>query len=147
MLAESVAERMKKKGYFANCVCLWVKDTELKSFERQMALKFSTNVSDDIAESAYQLFLENYTWALDIRALGVRVTNLSDGALQCDLFGKSSNLEKKQKLESAIESLRGRFGYNIIRRGNILGSSSLSDLNPHSDVHIIHPVGFFKSQA
>lgn len=144
MLAESVAERMKKKGYFASCVCLWVKDTELKSFERQMALKFSTNVSDDIAESAYQLFLENYTWDLDIRALGVRVTNLSDGALQCDLFGKSSNLEKKQKLESTIESLRGRFGYNIIRRGNILSSASLSTLNPHSDVHIIHPIGFFK---
>lgn len=146
LLSESVAERMKKKGYYASSISVWIKDTNLKSFERQMTLPISTNISEDIALNAYKLFVDNYDWNLDIRALGVRVTNLSRGNVQCDLFGKSKNLEKKQKLECAIENLRGRFGYNIIRRGNILSNDSLANLNPHSETHIIHPVGFFKNK-
>lgn len=146
LLSESVAERMKKKGYYANSVSIWIKDTNLKSFERQLTLPTSTNISEDIALSAYKLFVDNYNWQLDIRALGVRASNLSEGTVQCDIFGKSNNLAKKQKLESAIEDLRGRFGYNIIRRGNILKNDSLSSLNPHSEIHIIHPVGFFKAK-
>lgn len=146
LLAESVAERMKKKGYYASSVSIWIKDTQLKSFERQLTLPTSTNISEDIAQSAYKLFVDNYTWDLDIRAIGVRVCNLSEGVVQCDLFGKSNNLAKKQQLECTIENLRDRFGYNIIRRGNILKSDSLSILNPHSETHIIHPVGFFKGK-
>lgn len=145
LLAESVAERMKKKGYYASCVSVWVKDSELKSFDRQSVLSSPTNVSSDIALEAYKLFVDNYKWDLDIRALGVRVTNLTDGCIQCDVFGSSQNLERNQKLENTIENLRERFGYNIIRRGNIMGYDSLSAINPHSETHIIHPVGFFKN--
>lgn len=146
LLAESVAERMKKKGYYANSVSVWIKDENLKSFERQTTLAISTNISEDIALSAYKLFIDNYNWELDIRAIGVRVSNLSEGVVQCDIFGKSTNLAKKQKLECTIENLRGRFGYNIIRRGNILSHDNLATLNPHSETHIIHPVGFFKNK-
>ena len=146
MLAESVSERMKKKNCYATCVALWVKDTNLKSFERKMVIGSPTNVSSDIASSAYKLFLDNYSWELDVRAVGVRVTNLSDGNIQYDMFDTGKKLEKEQKLETTIENLRSRFGYNIIKRGNILENKALSTLNPHSEVHIIHPIGFFKAK-
>ena len=144
LLAESVAERMKKKDAYASCVCLWVKDTNLQSFERQIALNNPTNVSLDIAQHAYRLFLEHYDWSLDVRALGVRVTNLCEGKIQEDIFHIGQNLEKQQKLENTIENLRSRFGYNIIRRANILENENLATLNPTTETHIIHPVGFFK---
>ena len=57
-----------------------------------------------------------------------------------------TKLEKKQNLENTIEKLRERFGYNVIRRGNILMNEKLSGINPHSEIHIIHPVGFFKAK-
>ncbi len=145
LLAESVAERMKKKGYYTTCVSMWVKDTNLQSYERQATIP-TTNVSDDIADTAFKLFKDNYTWDLDVRALGVRVTNLVDGAIQYDIFDNGKKLEKKQKLESAIETLRARYGYNAIRRGNIMENEKLSTLNPHTEVHVIHPVGFFKAK-
>ena len=101
----------------------------------------------DIGALAYKLFLEHYDWNLDIRAVGVRIGNLSqEGNIQYDLFSSVENLERHQKLERTIENLRGRFGYNIIRRGNIMTNANLSILNPHSEVHIIHPVGFFKGK-
>lgn len=146
LLSESVAERMKKKNYYARGVSLWIKDTDLQSFERHLILSTPTNVSEDIATACLRLFRNNFDWNLDIRAIGVRVTHLTDEKIQYDLFHNGDNLIKKQSLESTIENLRARFGYDIIRRGNILAYDGLSGLNPHSEIHIIHPVGFFKAK-
>jgi len=146
MLSESVAERMKKKNFYARGVSLWVKDTKLESFDRHMMLDNPTNVSEDIARSCYDLFKSSFDWSLDVRAIGVRVSHLTDGKIQYDLFKNGNNLEKKQNLENAIEQLRERFGYDIIRRGNILAYDGLSGLNPHSEIHVIHPMGFFKAK-
>ena len=87
MLAESVAERMKEKGVYATTVSLWVKDTELKSFDRQMRVH-PTNLSEDIAKGCYKLFLENFNWQLDVRSLGVRASGILEGEIQYDLFQK-----------------------------------------------------------
>lgn len=144
VLAESVAERMKHKNYYGRTVSVWIKDRNLMSFERQAQLSYPTNVSFDIGKLAYQLFLEHYDWHTDIRAVGVRIAGLTEGKIQCDIFSNDKTLERNQKLETTIESLRERFGYNIIRRGNIMTYSDLSPINPQSDLHIIHPVGFFK---
>ncbi len=146
VLAESVAERMRHKGYYGTTVSLWVKDSELKSFERQVGLKYATNVSVDIADAAYQLFLDNYDWALDVRAVGVRISGLTVGNMQYDLFSSVENIEKNQKLDVTIEKLRERFGYSIIKRGNIMSNEKLSSLSPKTECHIIHPVGFFKAK-
>jgi len=146
MLAESVVERMKRKNFYARGVSVWIKDTNLESFDRQTILDNPTNISEDIAKACYKLFKENFDWHLDVRAIGVRVTHLTDGKIQYDIFRNGNNLEKKQNLESAIEKLRERFGYEIIRRGNILAYDGLSGLNPHSEIHIIHPMGFFKAK-
>ncbi|MBE5736465.1 MAG: DNA polymerase IV [Clostridiales bacterium] len=146
VLAESVAERMAHKGYYGSTVSLWVKDNSLTSFDRQATLSFPTNVSSDIGAKAYELFKACYDWHLPVRAVGVRITSLSHGDLQVDIFSNLSGLEKHQKLERTIETLRARFGYNSIRRGNIMGYEELSNINPHSETHIIHPVGFFKGR-
>ena len=146
ILAESVAERMTKKGYYGTTVSLWVKDNNLESFERQSTLEFPTNVACDIGSKAYELFLACYDWHLSVRSVGVRISNLSKGDIQIDLFSNITGLERHQALERTIECLRSRFGYNIIRRGNILGYEGLADINPHDDLHIIHPVGFFKGK-
>lgn len=146
MLSESVASRMRERGYYARGISLWVKDCELNSFDRQAIMPSITNVSEDIAKGCMELFREHFHWHLDIRALGVRVTHLTDGEYQDDLFHSAEKLKKKQSLEMVIEGLRGRYGYNIIRRGNILSYEELSPLNPHSEIHIIHPKGFFKGK-
>ena len=146
MLSESVAERMRHKGYYGLTVSVWVKDTDLVSFERQAGLDYPTNVSADIGEMAYKLFLQHYDWHLDVRAIGVRIGGLVEGEIQCDIFNRTQIFEKNQKLEETIENLRDRFGYNIIRRGNIMTNEKLSILNPKAEKHIIHPVGFFKGK-
>ena len=146
VLADSVAERMRHKGYYGVTVSLWIKDNSLVSFERQASLRLPTNVSSDIADVAYKLFLEHYDWHLDVRAIGVRISGLTQGNIQYDLFSSVENLERNQKLDVTIENLRGRFGYNIIKRGNIMTNEKLAEISPKEEKHIIHPVGFFKAK-
>ena len=146
MLADSVAERMRHKDYYGSTVSLWVKDNTLVSFERQVSLNIPTNVSMDIAAAAYKLFLEHYDWKLNVRAVGVRISGLTKGNMQYDLFSSVENLEKNQKLDLTIEKLRERFGYSIIKRGNIMSNEQLAELSPKEEKHIIHPVGFFKAK-
>ncbi|MBQ7351741.1 MAG: DNA polymerase IV [Clostridia bacterium] len=146
MLAESVAERMRERGMYGTTVSMWVKDVDLVSFERQATLSTPTNVSSDIGRMAYKLFLEHYNWSKDVRAVGVRISGLCQGVVQCDIFHNMEDLDRNQKLESTIENLRSRFGYNIIRRGDIMSNELLSTLNPTSETHIIHPIGFFKAK-
>ena len=146
MLAESVAERMRHKDYYGCTVSLWVKYNSLISFERQAGLKNPTNVSKDIADTAYSLFLEHYDWKLNVRAVGVRIGGLTRGNIQYDLFSSVENLEKNQKLDLTVEKLRERFGYSIIKRGNIMSNERLAEMSPREEKHIIHPVGFFKAK-
>ena len=145
MLSESVVERMNAKNLYATTISLWVKDTELKSFDRQMHVR-ATNVVEDVANACFELFRIHYDWKLDVRALGVRVSNFTEGKIQYDLFKDRCNLDKNLRLDNVMEDLRSRFGYNIIRRGNILLHTELASLSPKSETHIIHPVGFFKAK-
>ena len=146
VLSESVAERMRHKGYYGVTVSLWVKDNTLQSFERQVSLKSPTNVSSVIAEEAYKLFLEHYDWKLNVRAVGVRISGLTQGNIQCDIFSSVDKTIRNQNLDITIEKLRERFGYSIIKRGNIMTNEKLADLSPKEEKHIIHPVGFFKAK-
>ena len=50
----------------------------------------------DIAAAAYKLFLEHYDWKLNVRAVGVRISGLTKGNMQYDLFSSVENLEKNQ---------------------------------------------------
>ncbi|MBQ9790979.1 MAG: DNA polymerase IV [Clostridia bacterium] len=144
ILAENIAERMHHKNFHCKEVSLYIKDNTLYSFERQKALPTPTNLSSVITKTALEIFKNNYTWSNTIRAIGIRVSGFNDNVVQCNLFTDENLDKKKETLERTIENLRQRFGYNIIKRANIINHKDLVDINPKEDEHIIHPVGFFK---
>ncbi len=142
VLAESVANRMRAHNMYCKGVALWLKDETLNSFERQCTLLSQTNLASDIGKACYKLFKENYDWKFNIRAVGVRAINLSEGVVQCNLFDDPTKQDKMLKLEQTIEKLRDRFGYDIIKRGNVAGDEQFRELNPYSEIHTIHPISY-----
>ena len=144
ILAEKVAERMHHKNLYAKELSLYIKDNTLYSFERQKGLSSPTNLSSDIAKNAVDIFLKHFTWKHTVRAIGIRVSRFCNEPIQYNFFVDTQNIKKKENLEKTIESLRERFGYNIIKRASILEHTDLLDIDPNDATHIIHPVGFFK---
>ncbi len=129
-LADEVAARMRKNGVKGKVVEIWVRNNRLNSFVRQSHLERYTNISDDIAEMAFKLFVENYKWTYPVRSLGVRVNELSseDEPEQLSLFDDTSRHIKKQNMENAIDNIRNRFGNNSINRGIMYTDEMLSGI-------------------
>lgn len=143
ILAESVAERMRKEGFWTREVSLFVKDATLSCKNWQKRLEFATNLASDIAAACIELF-KNYDWETTVRAVGVRVSNWDIGQNQMNLFYDTTKHAKQEKLECVVENLRDRWGYDIIKRGVVVVDKDMQNLNPYSEAHIIHPISFLK---
>lgn len=139
VLAESVSSRLKKHGLFANLAVLHVKDNSLSGFTRQGALP-CTQLSEDIARKAFELFLKNYTWQKDVRALGISVGKFGQAERQLGFFDGRDYMKMRQ-LECAIENLRQRYGHDVIQRGRVFCDKKMIMLNPEKD-NVIHPVSY-----
>ncbi len=142
VLCESVATRLREQGLKGKTVTISVRDVNLNSFTRQQKMKAHSDISSEIHACAMALFLNNYNWLYPIRSLGVSVSDFDvDFCEQYDFSHSVENREKQEKIETAVDSLRRRFGNYCIQRGSQLKKRDLSHFNPH-DEHIIHPIGF-----
>lgn len=144
ILAESVGARLRENGFVAQVVEISVRNNELHSFTRQKKLKVATNITKEIADAAYELFLENYDWKNPIRSLGVRGAELLEEGvpIQLDLFMDNERREKLQRADEAVDSIRKRFGFYSIQRGLMYQDKLLSSVNAKED-HVVHPHGYF----
>jgi len=125
-LADEVATRLRKYGLCACTIQLQIKDTEFKVVSRQKPLANPTALASELAEGAMQLLYASYNGSSPIRMLTVTAANLVEegqAAEQVSFFGEQPiDREKKKNLETAIDSLRGKFGRGMISTGAILGS-------------------------
>lgn len=143
VLAESVARRLREHGVKGRGVSISVRDCELRSFTRQAKMKMYTDVSSEILSAAMALFRANYNWERPLRSIGVTVSDFGSEFLQFDLGGSVEKHEKLEKLETALDDIRRRFGNYAVQRASQLAAKDLSHFNPHDD-HTIHPEGYFK---
>ena len=140
VLAESVTRRMRNLGLKGTTLSIYVRDKELGSFVRQCKLESATNVSGELIKSAMALFVINYDWKMPIRSLGLSVTDFDFDC--CSQFDFSKTVEKREKLEkidTAVDALKDRYGNYCIGHGTVLFDTELSHFNPYDD-HNIHPV-------
>jgi DNA polymerase-4 len=121
-LAESVASRLRLINMKCNTVQVTIKDTELKSIQRQKSLTAPTFVTPEIAGSAVAIIQASWPSGKPIRMLTVTAQNLvpaDRAAAQLELFGEDNveHREKTEQLERAIDKIRGKYGEQSVRRG------------------------------
>ncbi|MBQ3078635.1 MAG: DNA polymerase IV [Clostridia bacterium] len=145
LLSESVAARLRENGFRAKCVSISVRDTGLSVCGCQRTLERPSQLSGEIAEAAFRLFMEKYMDHLPLRSMGVSCARLvsADEPKQMDIFGVSEREIKRENLESAIDSLRTRYGHQVVRRGIVMFDKAFAQINPKEE-QTIHPVGFLK---
>ena len=121
-LTQDIGHRLKKLGLNCMGISICIRNEDLMFKEWQRKLNFATQSPFVIAKLAYDLFLQKYVWNKNIRSVTVRGINLvSDSApIQLDLFKDQDSMDKQTKIDNCIESLRSRFGKEIIRNGVLL---------------------------
>ena len=125
-LAEEIGRRLREKGLLCTTVSVSVKDEELRVSGRQRALSRSTDIGNDIANTALEIISEWWSQGKPIRtitltALGlVRRENLGE---QIDMFSDPDGeltREKKRKSEETVDKIRQKYGRGAIVRGSVL---------------------------
>ena len=125
-LAESVGRRVRASHELAGMVSTEIKYASFQSVSHQTTLEYPSSSTDVIYRTACQLFDELWNGS-PIRLLGVRTSKLVPDTepQQMNLFdyqNASPKSEKQQKLDSALDSLRGKYGKDIVKRGSLLDS-------------------------
>lgn len=143
-LAESVATRLRDNGFKCRTVEITVRDNELYHFSRQKKVTNVTNITSEIADAAFSLFLDNYSWEHPIRSIGIRGCDLvtDDYSEQLSLFSDYAYRQKLMKMDEAVDYIRQRFGYYSVQRGLMYQDRLLANLNAREE-HIVHPHSYF----
>lgn len=145
LLSESVAARLRENHFRCRGVEVSLRDSSLFSFERQCKLSQPTMQEKDIAEAAFQLYKKNYRWSEHLRSVGVRAIDLRPDTepSQISFDFSAEKQEEMERLESAIDGVRNRFGYYSVQRGVMYCDRALSHCDAKGE-HNIHPHGFLQ---
>lgn len=144
LLAESVAARLRQGGFRARCISISARTPDLVTRSHQLALKRPTNLTDEIAAAAMTLFDERFARTLPYRSVGLCCGALTpdDEPVQLDFMGDETQRIRAERLERSIDSLRSRYGHQIIQRGVVLQDAGYAQINPVEE-HTVHPVSLF----
>lgn len=146
LLAESVAARMRGQGLKARCVSVAVRDTSLCWHSCQAALPLPTGVTGEIAREAYRLFLGRFAGLLPFRSLGVACLQLlPEAAPEQLVFGQDvARKLRQERLDRAVDALRGRYGNAAICRGVVMLAPELT-AHPSTEEELLPAAPFFAS--
>lgn len=116
-LAQDIGHKLRVHQKCAEGVAIYIRDNTLYAKQWQKKIVFPTQSPMLIAKSAFELFQHSYNWNNDIRSVTIQAINLSpqDTPHQLDLFMDAEKLEKQEKLDACIESIRSRYGRNAIK--------------------------------
>lgn len=143
VLSESVAARLRASHKRGWVVSMYLRDTELKGFSRQIRLSQPTDLAKVILKNVMYLVRKENLSEICFRGGGVSVSDLCDSQKfeQLDLFSNPNDLMKQRIEEELIETIRQKYGYKSCSYASVKVDADLCDFNPQGD-HIIHPVGF-----
>ena len=144
LLAESVCARMRELVSRCTVVEIYVRDTQLNSIVRQRKLQAPSCSSQELAETGLDIFRRNYRWDRPVRSIGLRGAGLveAQGTVQLSLYTEDQKRDKWDRIDTAVDHLRQRYGYMSVRRALMDSDPLLGHINV-KDGHTVHPVGYF----
>lgn len=121
-LCDSVATRLRQQGLYAGGVSVALKGADFKTVSRQTRLSEPTHLMRELWTTAQTLARQIWKAPTPIRAMTVTalyITDSADSYTQLDLLGAvaAEKNEKQEKLETAVDTIRSKYGSDAITFG------------------------------
>jgi DNA polymerase IV len=113
-MCEKIAFELRQDEKVAGCIAVKIRYPDFETTSRQTTVPY-TCADDEIIPVAKELFHKLYRKGQAIRLLGVRLSELTNEAVQTNLF---SDAEKKSDLYKAIDEVKNRFGKKLLKRAS-----------------------------
>lgn len=127
-LTDQVGARLRKRGMQCMTVQVTIRDPDFKTISRQRTLESPTCLAKELAEISLDIIQHEWDLRKPIRMLTITANNLitaGEAGEQMTLFngeGRLQKREKQEKLETALDAIRGKFGQSAIGAAGILGN-------------------------
>lgn len=127
-LAETIGKRLRKDGVKCEVISVGIRYADLSYTAHQMVLGQGTNITNEIHKAAGRLFDELWD-GMPIRHLGVHTGKISgsENCRQMDLFD-TTDYEKLERLDKAVDSIRNRFGSDAIMRAAFVKAGRVDNM-------------------
>lgn len=113
-LTEKICFELRQDGKVAGCVAVKIRYPDFETTSRQTTMPY-TNADDEIIPVVKGLFQKLYKKGIPVRLLGVKLSELTNDAVQTNLF---SDAERKNDLYKAIDEVKNRFGKKFVKRAS-----------------------------
>lgn len=113
-LTEKIAFELRQDGKVAGCVAVKIRYPDFETTSRQTTIPY-TCADDEIIPVVKELFKKLYRKGMPVRLLGVRLSELTNDAVQTNLF---DDIGRKNDLYKAIDNVKNRFGKNALNRAS-----------------------------
>ncbi len=119
-LCEKVSHNLRKQNFYATVVRVALKDNRLTVKEFQKQIKTPARAAGVLAKNAMELIEKNYSFHIPVRAVTVFAGNLvgEKFSFQLSFDEDYSRLEKLEKLDSQVDSIREKFGDEAVVRAS-----------------------------
>ena len=111
-MTEKIAFELRQEEKVAGCVAVKIRYPDFETTSRQTTIPY-TAAEDEMIPVVKALFHKIYKKGTPVRLLGVRLSELTNNAVQTNLF---SDKEKKTDLYKAIDGVKNRFGKTSLSR-------------------------------
>lgn len=112
--AEKICFELRQDGKVAGCVAIKLRYPDFETNSRQTTIPY-TSADDEIIPVVKDLFNKLHKKGQSVRLLGVRLSELTNDAIQTNLF---TDTEKKSVLYKAIDDVKNRFGKSFVKRAS-----------------------------
>lgn len=117
-LVEEVGRRLRKSELAGTTVHIKLRWSDFTTLTRQMTLHQPIDLDSEIYAAALRLFEKNWPDGKPVRLIGVGISGFEQPARQLGLWDAPDR--PSERLQSALDDLRERFGDDAVRRADDL---------------------------
>jgi DNA polymerase IV len=111
-MTEKVAYELRQDGKLAGCVAVKIRYRDFSTTSKQTTIDYTLR-DDELISNAKDLFQKLYNTGTAVRLLGVRLSDLTNHAIQASLF---EDADKKNELYKAIDDVKNKFGKAALKK-------------------------------
>lgn len=115
-MTEKVAFELRQDKKWCGCIAVKIRYPNFETTQKQITIDYTFR-DDELIPAAIDLFHKLWHKNKPVRLLGVRVSELTNHALQNSLF---DDVEKKTNLYKAIDDVKMKFGKSFLQKARTI---------------------------